>query len=98
MPAPRSRRRARLAALVSVVLAITGFQFFLAPPAAQANPGGTALVISEVYGGGGNAGATYDARLRRAVQPDGLCDPVAGHVAAVPLGGQHGGVAPTWPA
>ena len=37
MPAPRSRRRARLAALVSVVLAITGFQFFLAPPAAQAS-------------------------------------------------------------
>ena len=26
---------------------------------ASANPGGTALVISEVYGGGGNAGATY---------------------------------------
>ena len=39
MPAPRSRRRARLAALVSVVLAITGFQFFLAPPAAQAASG-----------------------------------------------------------
>ncbi len=37
MPAPRSHRRARLAALVSVVLAITGFQFFLAPPAAQAD-------------------------------------------------------------
>ena len=59
MPAPRSRRRARLAALVSVVLAITGFQFFLAPQAAQANPGGTGLVIHEVYGGGGNTGATY---------------------------------------
>ena len=58
MPAPRSQSRARLAALVSVVLAITGFQFFLAPPAAQANPGGTALVISEVYGGGGNSGAS----------------------------------------
>ena len=37
MPAPRSHRRARLAAFVSVVLAITGFQLFLAPPAAQAN-------------------------------------------------------------
>ncbi len=57
MPAPRSRRRARLATLVSVVLAITGFQFFLAPQAAQA-AGGTGLVISEVYGAGGNAGAT----------------------------------------
>ena len=37
MPAPRSPRRARLAALVSVALAITGFQLFLAPPAAQAD-------------------------------------------------------------
>ena len=36
MPAPRSHRRARLAALVSVVLAVTGFQFFLAPPRAKA--------------------------------------------------------------
>ncbi len=26
---------------------------------ARANPAGTGLVISEVYGGGGNAGATY---------------------------------------
>ena len=49
MPAPRSHRRARLAALVSIVMAITGFQFFLAPPAAQANPAGTDLVITEVY-------------------------------------------------
>ncbi len=37
MPVARSPRRARLAALVSIVLAITGFQFFLAPPAAQAD-------------------------------------------------------------
>ena len=38
-------------------------------PQASANPGGTALVISEVYGGGGNAGAIVHPRLRRAVQP-----------------------------
>ena len=31
----------------------------LAPVAASANTAGTSLVISEVYGGGGNAGATY---------------------------------------
>jgi 5'-nucleotidase len=55
MPAPRSHRRARLAALVSVVLAISGFQFLLAPTAHAVSPG---LVISEAYGGGGNAGAT----------------------------------------
>ncbi|MFD1249004.1 ExeM/NucH family extracellular endonuclease [Nocardioides ginsengisoli] len=33
----------------------------LAPSPAQANPGGTALVISEVYGAGGNGGAAYNA-------------------------------------
>ena len=60
MPAPRSRRRARLAILVSVVLAITGFQFFLAPPPANA-VGSSGLVIKEVYGAGGNAGAVYNA-------------------------------------
>ncbi len=69
MPAPRSHRRARLAVLVSLVLAVTGFQFFLAPTAQAAS--GTGLVISEVYGGGGNSGAAVvPDRLRRAVQPD----------------------------
>ena len=58
MPAPRSPRRARLAVLVSAALAVTGFQFFVAPTA-QANIAGTNIVISEVYGGGGNASATY---------------------------------------
>jgi hypothetical protein len=37
MPAPRSPRRARFAALVSVALAVTSVQFFLAPQAAQAD-------------------------------------------------------------
>jgi len=57
MLVPRSLRRARLAALVSVAIATTGL--LLAPRAAEANPAGTSLVISEVYGGGGNSGATY---------------------------------------
>ena len=52
MPAPRSRRRARLSALVSVALAFTGFQLFAAP-AAQAASG--TVVISEVFGGNGAA-------------------------------------------
>jgi predicted extracellular nuclease/2',3'-cyclic-nucleotide 2'-phosphodiesterase (5'-nucleotidase family) len=56
MPGPRSRRRARLAALVTVALAITGFQFLVAPAAQAVSTG---LVISEAYGGGGNAGSTY---------------------------------------
>ncbi len=57
MRSTRSHRRARLAALTSAVLTFAGFQFF-APPAAEANPGGTALVIREVYGGGGSSNAT----------------------------------------
>ena len=32
-------------------------------------PVNSSIVISQLYGGGGNAGATYQTRLRRAVQP-----------------------------
>ncbi len=59
MPTSRSIRRVRLAALVSAALAITGFQNCLFPQAAEAV--GTSLVINEVYGAGGNSGATYNA-------------------------------------
>ncbi|HEX5090102.1 MAG TPA: ExeM/NucH family extracellular endonuclease [Nocardioides sp.] len=52
MPAPRPpRRRVRLAALVSAVLAVSGFQLLLAPQA-QAVSG--TVVISEVFGANGN--------------------------------------------
>ncbi len=41
-------------------LALTGTGLAVATaPGAVANPAGTGLVISEVYGGGGNSGATY---------------------------------------
>ena len=45
-----------------------------APQPPRPNPGGTALVISEVYGGGGNAGRDLHPRLRRALQPHGGAD------------------------
>jgi predicted extracellular nuclease len=51
---------ARFALLASVSLVVAGSQL-LALPAAQANPAGTGLVIREVYGGGGNSAATYNA-------------------------------------
>ena len=54
MPSPRSA----LAALASVATVVTGGAM-LSP--ADANPSGTGLVISEVYGGGGNAGALENA-------------------------------------
>ena len=46
----------RLAVLASAAVAVAGMTV-LAPPA-QANPGGTGLVISEVYGGGGSSSAS----------------------------------------
>ena len=64
------RRLILLAALVAAVAAV-------APAAHAASP---SIVISQVYGGGGNAGATYTARLRRALQPrhDAPCRSTAG--------------------
>ncbi|MBM9506177.1 ExeM/NucH family extracellular endonuclease [Actinacidiphila acididurans] len=53
---PRSRRA--LIGATGIVLAVTGLGGVVAAPA-HANPAGTALVINEVYGGGGNSGATY---------------------------------------
>ncbi len=57
MSSPFTRRRAR------AVIAATGFGLVVSPlammPAASANPAGTGLVISEVYGGGGNSGAQF---------------------------------------
>ena len=50
---PSSRKRIALALGLGVVTS-----GLVAAPA-SANPAGTGLVISEVYGGGGNAGATY---------------------------------------
>ncbi|MET0997623.1 MAG: lamin tail domain-containing protein, partial [Marmoricola sp.] len=46
--------RKRAAVGLTLALAVTG----LAAPLASAHPAGSGLVISEVYGGGGNAGAT----------------------------------------
>ena len=50
--------RSVLAALTSVAAVVAGGAL-LAP--ANANPSGTGLVISEVYGAGGNGGAVYNA-------------------------------------
>ncbi len=53
----RSSQRAKLAAFVSAAVAVTGLQLALAPSAQAAS---SDVVINEVYGGGGNAGATYN--------------------------------------
>jgi predicted extracellular nuclease/2',3'-cyclic-nucleotide 2'-phosphodiesterase (5'-nucleotidase family) len=48
MPHTRSPRRARLAAILSVALALTGLQLFFTAPAAHAASG--TVVISEIFG------------------------------------------------
>ncbi|WP_321573704.1 ExeM/NucH family extracellular endonuclease [Nocardioides sp. Kera G14] len=50
--------RRGLAAAACSALAVTGAQFLIP---ATASPAGEALVISEVYGAGGNSGAVYNA-------------------------------------
>jgi 5'-nucleotidase len=47
--------RSRTAAVLGLAVVATALQAF----PASANPAGTGLVINEVYGGGGNAGATF---------------------------------------
>ena len=57
MPSPRPSSRTGLAAALGLGVAVTGLTATALP--AQADPTGTGLVISEAYGGGGNAGATF---------------------------------------
>lgn len=59
MPAPRTPRCARLSLLTTAALALGGAPALLEAPAAHAVS--TGVVITEVYGAGGNSGATYDA-------------------------------------
>jgi predicted extracellular nuclease len=53
---PRARRPLSLLAATALIASGVGLA---TTPAARANPAGTGLVISEVYGGGGNSGATF---------------------------------------
>ena len=72
-----------LAALASTALALTPF----AGPA-QAATTADAVVISEVYGGGGNSGATWNRDYVELYNPTDTVEP-GRHVGAVPLGGRH---------
>lgn len=62
LPSPR-----RIAAGAGLALLAAG----LTPLAAHANPAGTALVINEVYGAGGNNGAVYNADFVELKNPTG---------------------------
>ncbi len=67
--------RSVLAALATVATVVSGGAL-LAP--ASANPGGTGLVISEVYGAGGNGGAVYNADFVELYNPTNAAISVVG--------------------
>jgi 5'-nucleotidase len=69
-----SSSRSALAALAAVATVITGGAM-LSP--ADANPSGTGLVISEVYGAGGNSGAVENADYLELYNPTGAAVSVA---------------------
>jgi predicted extracellular nuclease len=70
-----SRRVGVLAALGLAATAVS--PLVLASPV-HANPGGTALVISEVYGAGGNNGAVYNADFVELYNPTAAALPLSG--------------------
>ena len=61
----------------------------ITPGAASASTDGTRVVISEVYGAGGNSGAPVQPRLRRALQPGRRGGGPRRPVGAVPVGDRH---------
>ena len=67
--------RSVLAVAASLATVVTGGAL-LAP--AEANPSGTSLVISEVYGAGGNAGALENADYVELFNPTGAAISVVG--------------------
>ena len=58
-PIARTRSASALRSVVTTALLAASVTLIAPGNVAQANPAGTDLVISQVYGGGGNSGATY---------------------------------------
>jgi predicted extracellular nuclease len=84
-----SRSRSVLTALAAVATVVSGGSL-LAP--ASADAGGTGLVISEVYGAGGNNGAVYDADYVELYNPTGAAIGLAGdYIHYRSAGGGSGG-------
>ncbi len=87
---PPSRKG--LVAALGLGVAVTGLSATASP--ALANPAGTGLVISEVFGAGGNIGATYNADIVELYTPTTAAITVDGlGVQYRSAGGSSGGVA-----
>ncbi len=71
----RARTRRALSAAAGLAVAAAGLA---AVSPASANPAGTGLVISEVYGAGGNAGAVLDADFVELYNPTSAAISVTG--------------------
>ena len=78
MTPSRSLLRVRTAILAATSLAIACLALTATAPAAQANIAGTNVVISEVYGGGGNSGATFTHDFIELYNPTGAAVSLAG--------------------
>ena len=76
MTSPSTSRWGRGGA-AALCVALVGAPLTLMSPAA-ANPAGTALVINEVYGGGGNSGATYKSDFIELYNPTAAAIPLSG--------------------
>ncbi|NHC25465.1 ExeM/NucH family extracellular endonuclease, partial [Nocardioides sp. IC4_145] len=76
MPSSGRSPRRLLASLSGLAVAATGLSF--APLPAHAAPDGSGLVISEVYGAGGNNGAVYNADFVELYNPTDRAISVAG--------------------
>jgi 5'-nucleotidase len=71
----RARSRRALSGAAGLAVAVAGLAL-VAP--ASANPGGTGLVINEIYANGGSAGATYTNKYVELANPTGSDIPLAG--------------------
>lgn len=88
MPVRPSSRRVT----VLVGLAVAATSLVATPLTASANPDGTGLVISEVYGGGGNSGAQYTHDFIELYNPTSAAVSLTGHtVEYYSSGGNSGG-------
>ncbi|RYU12450.1 ExeM/NucH family extracellular endonuclease [Nocardioides iriomotensis] len=81
-----------LAPFAAVTLTVTSLATLAGMPAAQARPDGSDLVVSEVFGGGGNSGAPYQNDFVEVHNPTTATVPLTGYaVGYFSSGGTSGG-------